>query len=381
MKGFLISCALLVVISASTARAAITPSGDVIPADPSTWDSSTTGYIGDTSAGTLTVDGGSGLLSLYGYIGNNSGSTGTVTVDGAGSTWSNISELYVGNSGSGTLNITNGGTVSNNYCYIGNNSGSTGTVTVDGAGSTWTNYGSLYLGFYGGSGTLNITNGGAVSSSYGDTYIGCYSGSAGTVTVDGAGSTWTNYGDLYLGFYGGSGTLNITNGCVIFVTGTTYVGSDPSSTGTINFGANGGTLTTGSLFASPSQLLGTGTINACGLVSDIDLVFDSTHGLTQTITLNSLTDQNVTVNLDMSIADNNGALGAGYQGVGSLTIQDGIAVTSTNGYLGYKSGSTGTATVSGVGSTWTNSGDSMSATTATEISRSPMAAPSAIPTA
>ena len=112
MKRFLILCALLVAFSASTARAAITPTGDVIPADPSTWDSSTTGYIGDTYAGTLTVDGGSGLLSYTGYIGNNSGSSGTVTVDGSGSTWSNYSGcLNVGYSGSGTLKITGGGAV------------------------------------------------------------------------------------------------------------------------------------------------------------------------------------------------------------------------------------------------------------------------------
>jgi len=59
------------------------------------------------------------------------------------------------------------------------------------------------------------------------------------------------------------------------------------STGAINFGTNGGTLTTGSLAASPSQLTGTGTINTRGLVSDLDLVFDSSASLNQTITFNN----------------------------------------------------------------------------------------------
>ena len=54
-----------------------------------------------------------------GYIGDNSGSAGTVTVDGFDSTWSNSSGLYVGYSGNGTLKITGGGAVSNTYCYIG----------------------------------------------------------------------------------------------------------------------------------------------------------------------------------------------------------------------------------------------------------------------
>ena len=65
---------------------------------------------------------------------------------GAGSTWTNSGDLYVGCSGSGTLNIEAGGQVSNFYGYLGYNSGSTGTVTVTGTGSMWTNSGTLYLG-------------------------------------------------------------------------------------------------------------------------------------------------------------------------------------------------------------------------------------------
>ena len=129
-------------------------------------------------------------------------------MDGTGSTWTNSGYLYIGNSGNGTLNITNGGKVSNTYGYLGYNSGSTGTATVDGAGSTWTNSSDLYIG-NSGNGTLNITNGGKVSNSYG--YLGYNSGSTGTATVDGTGSTWTNSSNLYIG-YSGNGTLNITNG-------------------------------------------------------------------------------------------------------------------------------------------------------------------------
>ena len=55
----------------------------------------------------------------YGFIGADPGSTGAVTVDGAGSTWTNSGDLYVGNSGTGTLTIRNGGTVSNGFGFIG----------------------------------------------------------------------------------------------------------------------------------------------------------------------------------------------------------------------------------------------------------------------
>jgi T5SS/PEP-CTERM-associated repeat protein len=446
-------------------RADITPYGDVFPSDPSTWDNSTTGYIGNTASGTLTVDGGSGLLSLCGYIGYGSAATGVVNIAGSGSTWNFVQtgdSLYAGNSGSGTLSITSGGSVNNffGYSYIGYNSGSTGLVTVDGTGSTWnsgvllvggsgsgtlsvTNGGTLsgiaYIGYgsgstgvvtvdgtgstwgsgginvgYAGGGTLSISSGGNVSSSDGcaigdysgsqgvvtvdgvgstwthggslfvgnsgggalsitnggsastangpnsSSYIGYSPGSTGVVTVDGAGSTWTNTGYGYLGsgdvYVGnsGSGAVNITNGGTVSVSGTTYVGFALGSTGTINFGTNGGTLTTKSLCASPSQLAGTGTINTSGLVSDTALIFDSTHGLKQTVTFQQ-PGQNVTVNLDMASTPNiNGALGAGWWGAGSLTIQDGIKVNSADGYLGYQSGSTGVAMITGTGSTWTN---------------------------
>jgi T5SS/PEP-CTERM-associated repeat protein len=146
MKGFLISCALLVAFSAPTARAAITSSGDVIPYDPYTWTSSTESYVGKTTTGSLTVDGGSDLLSGDGYVGYNNGSAGTVMVNGSGSTWTNDSYLFVGLLGSGTLNITGSGNVSNTDGYIGYSPGSMGMATVSGSGSTWTNSGHLNVG-------------------------------------------------------------------------------------------------------------------------------------------------------------------------------------------------------------------------------------------
>ena len=174
-------------------------------------------------------------------------------------------------------------------------------------------------------------------------------------TVDGTGSMWTINGSLFVGSYS-YGTLNITNGGTVMVEGTTYVGYIPnqyeSSTTTINFGARGGTLTTQSLYASPAQLMGTGTINTRGLVSDVNLVFDSTHGLKQTVTGFG----NVAVNLDMSNPNNVGDLGAGWHGTGSLAILNGAAINSVNGYLGYANGASGTATVDGIGSSWTING-------------------------
>ena len=179
--------------------------------------------------------------------------------------------------------------------------------------------------------------------------------------MDGSSSTWRN-GDplgattgvnLLVGNSGG-GTLSITNGGSVSVTGATYLAACVGATGVVNLGDSGGTLTTQSLFASPNQLLGTGTVNTRGLVADSNLLFGAGHAPTQTVTLRGA-GQNVTINLDMTLGfgnSTNGFLGAGWKGSGSLTIQDGIEVDSASGYLGYGSGSTGTAVVSGSASKW-----------------------------
>ena len=104
--------------------------------------------------------------------------------------------LRVGVSATGALTIQSGGTMNNTLGIIADNVGSTGTATVNGAGSSWTNSGDFYVG-HNGNGTLTISNGGAVSNVFG--FVGRYSTSTSTATVDGAGSTWTNSSDLNVG--------------------------------------------------------------------------------------------------------------------------------------------------------------------------------------
>ena len=310
----------------------------------STWTNSSDLYIGNNGDGTLNITGGGAVSNQYGYIGNNSNSTGIVTVNGTGSTWTNASSLRVGDEGNGTLEITGGGVVSNYYGYVGYDSDSTSVVKVNGTGSTWTNASKLYVGYMG-NGTLEITGGGAVSSSYGS--VGTLLGSVGTVTVDGTGSTWLNSGDLEVG-HTGSGTLEISNGGLVTVAGSTKVGIYTAGQGTINF--DGGTLETGTLFADDAKLTGMGTILLHGVIVDDALVLDSPDDLTGYYrTIDALPGQDITVNLDI---DGQGCLGAGYSGIGSLTIANGLAVASTIGYIGYRSGSTGTVTVHGTDSTW-----------------------------
>jgi len=133
------------------------------------------------------------------------------------------------------------------------------------------------------------------------------------------------------------------------VTGTTWVAKEVNSSGVINF--ENGTLVTGGLVSSLSDLRGMGTIHARGLVSDIDLVFDSQSSLAQSFRLDDA-ERDITINLE---AGGTASIGVGYDDTASLQISGGVNVESVSGYLGYQTGSVGTATVTGEGSEWNNS--------------------------
>jgi T5SS/PEP-CTERM-associated repeat protein len=187
------------------------------------------GYSGE---GTLNIKDGGVVSSAEGTIGLHLGSVGTATVTGEGSEWNNSSSLYVSLYGDGTLNITDGGVVSNTWGVIGyGNDDSVGTVTVTGQGSEWNNSSSLTVGQ---EGTLNVKAGGVVTNTYGS--IGYEDDTVGTVTVTGKDSEWNNSEDLIVG-KDGTGTLNITDGSVVNVSGATTLNnstlhielSDPTS--------------------------------------------------------------------------------------------------------------------------------------------------------
>ncbi len=292
IRYFLASLSLLTLCLAfaGDSSAAITAVGDVSPSDPSSWNSLTyNALIGATGSGSVTVDGGSQLSTNSATIGQQSSSTGLVTVTGTGSSWNTGYEVSVGEYGSGTLTIADGGSVNGGALNIGLNSGSSGVVNITGSTSKLT----------------------------GDSLdIGC----------------------------DGRGTLSVSGGATVDVGYYCYI----NSLSTLNFGIGGGMLTTTTLFASPNQITGSGTIYTNGLVSDVDLILDSEASLKQTLTFG----ESAAVNLDLVTNTAQRRFGAGYLGSGSVTICGGITVKSGLGELGVAAGSTGAITVSGKGTLW-----------------------------
>jgi T5SS/PEP-CTERM-associated repeat protein len=267
----LLTALVLVVIGAlitNTVHAAFVVSGDVTPTtDPSNWTNSTYVNIGNTSYGSLQVDGDSDLTSFSARIGNQLGSTGVTTISGNGSTWTESGLLQIGYYGKGTLSIAGGATVINNdSAHIAEYTGSTGAVTVDGTNSTWTCNANLFLG-HRGPGTLNITNGGTVSVDSFASFIGgsSSSDSRGMATVDGTGSRWDS-SQLFVGDEG-FGLLRIAHGGAVTNTYDGALGWVANATGTaIVDGAgskwNAGYFTVGSAGAAALHITGGGAVTA-----------------------------------------------------------------------------------------------------------------------
>ena len=170
-----------------------------------------------------------------------------------------------------------------------------------------------------GSGTLTVDAGSQFASW--NAILGKSSGGTGSAVITGPGSLWSNTDQIFIGVEG-SGTLTVEDG---------------------------GQVATGSLYAALADLHGDGIIAVMeGAVLDGDLRFDASNGTKAVARFGS----GGTLTVEAGVEYANANLGAGYRGQGTLTVAEGITVFSQWGELGYRSGSSGTATVTGIGSTW-----------------------------
>ena len=274
---FATALCLLLLAAGHTAFGAVTFTGNT-----ANYGSGLVIIVGDTGQGSLTIDGGSSLSNIEGYLGIMPGSNGTVNVSGG--TWTNNGTLRIGNSGTGSLTISSG-TVSNTIGIVGRLAGSTGTVNV--SGGTWANSGNLTIGSAG-NGTLNLTGNGTVSVGSGLVTLADSSGKTGTLNLGNGTSAGTLSAATITGGNGtavvninqsGSYTLgsNMTGSLALNHTGTgtstltganTYAGNTTVSAGTLN--VNGSTSASSRFtVASGATLGGNGTIGGATMIYGI----------------------------------------------------------------------------------------------------------------
>ena len=257
-----------------------------------------------------------------------------------------VQNATIGNAGGKGVLILNGGSLDGVNGVVGADAGSTGEVTLKGLDAAWTNTDTLIVGGSG-TGTLTILEGTTASNT--DGVIGNAAGSIGTVVVDGklgnVSSTWTNTGVLIVGG-AGTGTLVISNGGLVN-SGLSMVGATTGAVGTVTVDGAGSTwVSTGGLIVggninNSSGGNGTLTISNGGTVTSpgggaVGYSVDSTGKATVTGAGSSWTSP--------------GALFVGFDGNGTLNISAGGKVSGDDLLVGTNAGSAGAITVDGAGS-------------------------------
>ncbi len=228
--------------------------------------------IGDAGTGNFKVQGGAQISNTSSVvIGNQSSALGYASVAGANSSWTITGNLIIGENGTGSLSIADGDTVTvqqgsgpnANGIELGENDGSTGTITVSDAGSSVTT--PLLVIGDSGVGEFTVQNGATLTATA--TALGFSTGGFGTLTVDGGGQTGTSasLGNAVVGV-DGTGMLNIKDGATVTAT-VLGVAVGPNATESVD--ANGSIVLTGNnskLTVNGDADVGDGT-NNYGIIS------------------------------------------------------------------------------------------------------------------
>ncbi|WP_181172297.1 autotransporter domain-containing protein [Mesorhizobium sp. B2-2-3] len=219
--------------------------------------------VATSGLGSLTIQNGSTLTSAGAtLLGGFGGSSGVVTVTGAGSRWNNTSAsvLALGNSGSATLKIQDGGTVTAlGGVRLGSGATSNGTLNINSGGTLETT--ALLRGFFG-TKQVNIDNGTLRALSNNATWIASgFTGTqlniaAGGLTLDSNGFAVTVASPLS----GVGGVTKVGAGTVTFNTAQTYTGETVVQSGTLAL------TNTGSVTGS-SRVVVDGTFDISGVTA------------------------------------------------------------------------------------------------------------------
>ena len=279
------------------------------------------------------------MVNTIVQVGDDPGSSGEVVVSGMGS---NLTATQGMSTGTG-VNTTGSTTIENN-------------ATIN---SDWFDVGA------GGSGIATIRSGGKLTTAA-DIFsgVGAYESTAyGEVTVTGAGSRWDSGGQIEVGEEG-IGKLTVADGGVVAITmpvnfneasGLLQVGQFFGSDGEVTVDGTNSQLTTATAINIGREGDGSLTISNGGFVSS----HPNTHANAFDTTLSGSIGRNATGTGDVTISGKasrwiqDGMMAVGYFGDGTLTLENGGTLQSSDGQIAKEVGSQGAAIVTGTGAQWT----------------------------
>ncbi len=315
------------------------------------------GWWIDVENGALEIRGGAQVIVLdtnhnlgvypHTELGGYYGGTGTLLVSGA-NTYLRSFYLTLGSgndaNSKGFLTLADGARIDSTDVTT-----SLGTATVTGRNSVWAVSGGLALS--GNNSLVTVASAGTINAAH----MTIDYGSA--VNLTGAGSSVNTSGypgsaDLFVGL-NSAGALTVQNGARMASARAT-VGAAPTATGQVlvtgtgSAWINSGLLEVGGYDDGSPYWTGTGTVKvqSGGLLSTGAAHIGSRAHATGTVTLEG----------PNSRWSNSGDVLVGNAGSGTLIVNGGAKITSLRGHVGFAAGSDGNVNVTGPGSSWTASG-------------------------
>ena len=292
--------------------------------DNSLLNATSNGTISLFAGKTLSVTNGADVTLAGGFT---QSTASTINITGAGSTFSTASNNF-DFSGGGAVNVNSGGALtSGGFLDIGNSTN--GTVIVDGSGSSVSNVSAAsFLGHSSATGSLTIRN--LATGNLGGFMIASdAAGSHGSLSIESGATVNLGTTDVANGAVASTGSITVTgSGSGLTLTGASTLILGAASAGTANL-----TVSSGGTFNS-----GTGTV-AVGATGTINISGSSVYNANSTMTLNG------TLNRDSTSAFN---LATGK----TLTVQNGgdVIITGSHNIANLCN-----ISITGSGSTWSNS--------------------------
>lgn len=203
--------------------------------------------VANTGDALVQLSNGARLLADLVILGQSVGSDGRGTVSGTDTLWRQDSGMTVGDAGRGEFQVVGQGRAETGAVTIGNATTSVGVGVATGSGSTWQMAGALTIGSAG-NGTLNVLEGATLSNTLA-TRLAVLAKSEAHAIASGVSTLWNAGTSLVVG-ENGFGTLDVRSGARVN-TGNTVIGDFTGSRGEVIVEGRGSVLAiTGTLDVS-----------------------------------------------------------------------------------------------------------------------------------
>ena len=291
--------------------------------------------IGDSSIGSLTIQGSGTLTASDVTLGNTNTGLGTLTLIGGNARLTASGSFFVGKNGTGVLTVTNDSLANVNGVLMGQGNRSNATITVNTA--RFINAGGLTIG-NGSDATFIVLAGASVTSQFVTTAQ--TSGSQAFLTLTGANANLTVTDTVIIGSVGTS-TLSLSDGA------TFNINTNGSKTlDSVVFGQSASANATVTVTGLDTGLLSVGDV-VVGKAGNANLTL-SAGGLLSTVTLTIARDAGSmgTVNIGAALGsspDAPGSLSAAFIAMGNGTAT--INLNHTSSALSFSPSITGNGTV------------------------------------